>query len=66
MSKRPATFTQTDVSRVLKAVRVAGVKARVDIMPDGRISILPVDYSEVSPESANPWEEAIAEIGGGR
>ena len=37
------------MSRVLKAVSKNGLKARVDIMPDGRISILPMDPGEGRP-----------------
>ncbi len=40
----------------------AGLRARVDIMPDGRISIFPSN-SEVA-DAENPWEQAIAKIAG--
>src|SRR5262249_35629919 len=42
MPSAPLKFRATEVTRAVNAVRKAGVGvARVDIMPDGRISILP-------------------------
>lgn len=43
MPRRPASFTQADVARVLRAVRDAGVRARVHLSPDGSIDVLPAD-----------------------
>jgi hypothetical protein len=41
MSRTPSNFRQTDISRALKAVRVAGYRAaRVLIGKDGRIEII--------------------------
>ncbi len=62
MPRNPSKFTQADVSKVLKAMSKAGLRARVDIMPDGRISIFPSN-SEVA-DAENPWEQAIAKIAG--
>jgi hypothetical protein len=42
MPSAPLKFRQTEVTRAVKAMRKAGVDvARLDIMPDGRISIVP-------------------------
>jgi hypothetical protein len=38
----PSKFTQRDVQRVMRAARNVGLSARIDIMPDGRISIVPL------------------------
>src|SRR5262245_39806712 len=54
------------VSSVVKAMREAGLRPRVDWKPDGSVSIVPVaevrPESDAAPESENPW---LAEIGGG-
>lgn len=42
MSRRPATITQADVARALRAAKAAGDGWRVDILPGGVISIIPV------------------------
>ena len=52
MPRQPSKYTQTDVSRVLKAMSKNGLKARVDIMPDGRISILPMDSAPLAETGA--------------
>src|SRR5262245_54728078 len=50
MPSAPLKFRATEVTRAVKAMRKAGVGvARVDIMPDGRISILPIGDSEAPP-----------------
>lgn len=41
MSRRPALVTQADIARALRAVKSAGVVARVEVSPDGTISIVP-------------------------
>jgi hypothetical protein len=43
VSRAPATFRQTDVAKVLKAAIAAGVRARVTIDREGRITIEMVD-----------------------
>jgi hypothetical protein len=41
MSHGPFLFRQNDVARAFRAAKAAGVTARVDIAPDGTISITP-------------------------
>jgi hypothetical protein len=43
VSRRPARFTQSDLSRAIKAVEAIGVRMVIDIMPDGTIRIMPAD-----------------------
>lgn len=40
MTRRPAHFTQSDIARVLRAVDNRGGPARIDVKPDGTISII--------------------------
>lgn len=49
MSKR-AAFRQSDVSRAFRGARKAGIDvARVEIRPDGRITIIPGKPVETAP-----------------
>lgn len=47
MSRRPAAITQADVARALRAATSSGNGWRVEIRPDGIISLLPIAASEV-------------------
>jgi hypothetical protein len=40
LSNRPANVTQAAIARVLRAVNSSGVPARIDVKPDGTISIV--------------------------
>ncbi len=40
--RKPCKFTEADARRAIRAVKKEGVHASVDIMPDGRISIVPL------------------------
>jgi hypothetical protein len=59
----PSLFTQRNVSRVLRAVKQAGVVARVEIGKNGAISIIPNDPALIEPAEKIPnpasWDEAI-------
>jgi hypothetical protein len=46
MSRRPARATQADISRALRAGAQAGAQIAVEIMPDGRIRIVPMPPGE--------------------
>jgi hypothetical protein len=42
MSRGPARFKQSDVARAMKGAKNAGVDVRVEIVLDGKMSIIPV------------------------
>lgn len=42
MARRPAAITQADVARALRAVQASGGGWRVEILPGGIISLLPM------------------------
>lgn len=48
MPRRPAHVTQADIARALRAVKAAGVDARIEVRPDGTIVILTGPQSEIS------------------
>ena len=61
MSKRrPARFTQADLTRALKAVRASGITATVKVDIEGNLIILPGTPSE--PIIDRSWDKAIAEL----
>lgn len=55
MSRRPATFTQADIKRAIKAAQQSGAGA-VEVLRDGRIRI------DLSPQSTVGRVEDEAEI----
>jgi hypothetical protein len=53
MPSAPCKFRATEVTRAVKALRKAGVEvARVNIMPDGTISIVPTNTAMESDDTA--------------
>ena len=56
-SRPPRLFKQSDVARALRATKAAGVKASVEIAPDGKLSIIPAG-DEDAPK-INPWDEVL-------
>ncbi|MCX5513740.1 hypothetical protein C3941_13650 [Kaistia algarum] len=52
MSRRAANFVQADVSRALRAAKAAGDGWRVDILPGGVISIVPVRITPPAHQSS--------------
>ena len=59
MSRRPATFRQTDVTRAVKGARAAGVEiAQVEIDKDGRIIVVAAKSTEGSNNGGerNEWD----------
>jgi hypothetical protein len=41
MSRRPARFKQSDLTRAIKAIARAGARMTVEVLPDGTIRISP-------------------------
>jgi hypothetical protein len=58
MSRGPARFKQSDVARAMKGAKNAGVDVRVEIVLDGKMSIIPVKGDD--PPKTNEWDEALA------
>jgi hypothetical protein len=56
MSRRPATFTQADVARVIRAARQVGAEC-VEVRPDGTIVVL-LKSAPIMPAAPNdPFTE---------
>jgi hypothetical protein len=59
----PSLFTERSVQRVLRAVKKAGIAARVEIARNGAISIIPTDPAPIEPAAAQvpstSWDEAL-------
>jgi len=51
MPRRPALITQADIARALRAVKAAGIDARVEITPDGKIVIIQDDGASTGRQS---------------
>jgi hypothetical protein len=49
--RRERPFKQRDVVRALRAAKAAGVTARIEIAPDGKISLVPMTLVEAAPDS---------------
>ena len=57
MARAPSTFRQADITKAVKAVRLAGVDiVRVEVAKDGRIVI--ITAAEANPErrEGNTWD----------
>jgi hypothetical protein len=58
--RRPCKFTETDLRRALRAATKEHITARVDVMPDGRISIVPIAgaaaIATTVPCDVNEWD----------
>jgi hypothetical protein len=55
----PARFTQSDLDRILKAAKKAGVDVRVKIEPDGAIT---VETGKMAEAHSKDSPEKIAEL----
>lgn len=65
MAKRAPAFTQADLTRATKAMRAAGCEvARVDIMPDGRLSIW--TGAALPPQPENEADQFFRSVGHAR
>jgi hypothetical protein len=43
MPRRPATHTQADFARAIRAMAQAGMRSAVEFRPDGTVAVVPVD-----------------------
>lgn len=53
MSGRPARFTQLDLERAIKAAKLLGEDAAVEIAPDGTIRIARAPPASAPPQRQN-------------
>ena len=59
-ARRPCRFKQRDVARAFKAAKAAGVEvARVDLAPNGTISVIPADPQNPQNPSNNEWDDLL-------
>jgi hypothetical protein len=60
--RRPSKFTEADLRRAIRAARKEGILGRVEVMPDGRISIAPITGTDTAATAAatdaNEWDAA--------
>jgi hypothetical protein len=63
VSRRPARFTPSDITRALKGAADAGVSVAVLIQPDGAMAIVPADRMNVS-VVANDLDARVEKFGG--
>jgi hypothetical protein len=59
MPRRPATITQADIARVLRAYRNEGVSVRTRLMPDGSTSFEPIVGDGGEGASVNAGKEIV-------
>jgi hypothetical protein len=65
MSPTPWPFKQRGVTRAWRATRAAGIPARIDILRDGTISIIPMTPQEaVAVEAPKPAPNAMPPVPG--
>lgn len=56
MANRRASFTQSDLTKVLKAYRDAGLPVPQIVIEPERMTVSPVSDATRSPD-ANPWDQ---------
>jgi hypothetical protein len=59
MSRRPATFRESDIRRVLRAARAEHVRVRIEIERDGRIVITTGKEATGAEPGSNEWDEVL-------
>lgn len=64
MSRAPATFKQSDVTRAIKAAQAAGLKEyRVGIGDNGKpVVIVGVGLDNPKTEAVGSWDDVVAEL----
>ena len=58
--RRRCKFTETDLRRAMRAAAKERVLVQIDLMPDGRISIIPIAAdatAAAASNDANEWDE---------
>lgn len=51
MPRKPATVTQADVARTLRAFEQVGIPVEVTLEPDGRVRFTPVEPGRAATDS---------------
>jgi hypothetical protein len=60
MSRGPQRFRESEMRRAIKAARSAGIEiARIEVGPDGRVSLVPGKVDEVNDDGFNPWDKVL-------
>ncbi len=60
MSHGPYRVRQAEVRRVIKAANSAGIEIeRIEVGPDGRVSLIPGKPGERGNDASNPWDEVL-------
>jgi hypothetical protein len=59
MPRARSRFTVSELSRIFKAAKEAGVELRVRIAMDGTITIATGTSAEAKAAPSNPWDEAL-------
>lgn len=58
MGRRAATFKQSDITRAVKAAKAAGLDvARIEVQPDGTISVIAGDETKIEAGVLSPLEQ---------
>ena len=58
MTRRSSTFKQRDLTRGVKAFKLAGFTARVDILRDGTLRFTPITGPQ-DPPKTNEWDSVL-------
>jgi len=53
MPRRPARVTQADIAPALRAAGQVGARVRIDVHPDGPISLVPIEEDQPEPQTPN-------------
>jgi hypothetical protein len=51
-------FKQREITRAFRAAQKAGIDVRIDVTPDGKLSIVPVTIEDGQKQS-NAWDEVF-------
>jgi hypothetical protein len=59
MSRGNQRFKQTEVTRALRGVAAAGIRARIEISRNGALVITPIEDGRPAPSRNDDWEYAF-------